>query len=134
MSSRQRAAGRVCCGGVGLMLRAKKESKVASRFTALAGGLLLASSASCRPAPVILRGGQVHVTIRGADTCGFDNPLVSDASGCRLIDESALLCGEFGVIDEVLFVEDCEVPAEFQVLDVSTTVPVVVRSAQIDTD
>jgi hypothetical protein len=52
-----------------------------------------------------------------AQTCDLDPSFDAPADGCRLIDEEAIMCGTFGVIDGVLFLDGCEAPARVLVLD-----------------
>lgn len=73
---------------------------------------------------MIATGGRFRVNFQGEETCGFDNPHVGNARGCRLIDEHALMCRGFGVIDGVLFAGGCEAPATVQMLEITGTVPV----------
>lgn len=79
----------------------------------------------CTQTVVLLSQGSVRVTFTGEETCGFDNPYVSDASGCRLIDKKAVMCDGFGVIDGVLFAGGCEAPAQYELLETRATLPVV---------
>ena len=91
-------------------------------FVALAGaGYLLGA---CGPSVIVLSSGQIRVTFKGEETCGFDNPHLVDARGCRKIDRNALMCKGFGVIDGVLFAGSCEAAAEAEVLDTRGTLPV----------
>jgi hypothetical protein len=88
---------------------------------ALAGaGYLLGA---CSPGVVVLSSGSVQVTFKGEETCGFENPYVVDARGCRKLDNNALMCKGFGVIDGVLFAGGCEAPAEVEVLETRGTMP-----------
>jgi hypothetical protein len=73
---------------------------------------------------VVLQSGRVRVNFAGPETCGFDNPHLADARGCRVIDDDALMCRGFGVIDDVLFAEGCEAPASVELIEVSGTAPV----------
>jgi len=91
-------------------------------FIALVGvGYLLGA---CGPSVIVLSSGQVRVTFKGEETCGFDNPYLIDARGCRKLDRNALMCKGFGVIDGVLFAGGCEAPAEAEVLETRGTMPV----------
>lgn len=80
---------------------------------------------SCTPNTILLSQGSVRVSFTGEQTCGFDNPYVADAKGCRLIDKKAVMCNGFGVIDGVLFAGGCEAPAQYQLLETRGTLPVV---------
>jgi hypothetical protein len=80
--------------------------------------------AGCTSAPKILSRGSVRVTFSGEETCGFENPYVADAKGCRVIDDRALMCRRFGVIDGMLFAGGCEAPAEARVMETRGTSPV----------
>ena len=98
------------------------------RFFALAGaGYLLAA---CSSGVVVLSSGSVQVTFKGEETCGFDNPYVVDARGCRKLDNHALMCKGFGVIDGVLFAGGCEAPADAEVLETRGTMPVAPNRGQ----
>lgn len=88
----------------------------------LPGFLLL--MASCSSTPVVLSHGSVRVDFKGDATCGFENPYVVDAKGCRVIDRGALMCKGFGVIDGVLFAGGCEAAAEAEILETNGTSPV----------
>jgi hypothetical protein len=87
----------------------------------LPGFLLL--MAGCSSAPVVLSHGSVRVDFKGDATCGFENPYVVDAKGCRVIDKGALMCKGFGVIDGVLFAGGCEAAAEAEILETNGTSP-----------
>jgi hypothetical protein len=91
--------------------------------TVAAVSLAAASLAGCGRAPVVLQGGSVRVIFAEAETCGFDNPYVVPARGCRVIDDNALMCKGFGVIDGVLFAGGCEARAEIQVIETQGTMP-----------
>jgi len=78
---------------------------------------------ACSSAPVVLSQGRVRVDFKGDATCGFENPFVVDAKGCRVIDKGALMCKGFGVIDGVLFAGGCEAAAEAEILETSGTSP-----------
>lgn len=73
---------------------------------------------------MVLSRGSVAVTFKTDETCGFENPYVTDAKGCRVIDRKALMCKGFGVIDGVLFAGGCEAPAEARVLETRGSVPI----------
>jgi hypothetical protein len=90
--------------------------------------------AGCSSAPVILSHGSVQVTFKTEETCGFDNPYVADAKGCRVIDRKALMCKGFGVIDGMLFAGGCEAPAQAEVLETRGTMPVVPAGDEGDPD
>jgi hypothetical protein len=79
----------------------------------------------CTSSAVLLSQGSVRVTFTGEQTCGFDNPYVADAKGCRLIDKKAVMCNGFGVIDGVLFAGSCEAPARYELQETRGTLPVV---------
>lgn len=93
---------------------------------------------ACGSAPVVMSSGSIAVTFTTDETCGFDNPYVADAKGCRMIDRKALMCKGFGVIDGVLFAGGCEAPAEARVLETRGTLPiaptVVDREGEAGTD
>jgi len=78
----------------------------------------------CAGNAVVLHQGSVRVTFTGTETCGFDNPYLADAEGCRLIDKKAVMCSGFGVIDGVLFAGGCEAPAQYELLETRGTSPV----------
>ncbi|MEO8183329.1 MAG: hypothetical protein ABI895_31230 [Deltaproteobacteria bacterium] len=78
----------------------------------------------CSPSAVLLSQGSVRVTFTGEQTCGFDNPYVAQAKGCRWIDKKAVMCNGFGVIDGVLFAGGCEAPARYELLETRGTLPV----------
>jgi hypothetical protein len=78
----------------------------------------------CTPSAILLSQGRVRVTFTGEETCGFDNPYVADAKGCRLIDKKAVMCNGFGVIDGVLFAGGCEAPARYELQETRGTLPV----------
>lgn len=79
---------------------------------------------ACGSTPVVLSRGSVAVTFKTEETCGFENPYVADAKGCRVIDREALMCKGFGVIDGVLFAGGCEAPVEARVVETRGTVPI----------
>lgn len=84
---------------------------------------LAAAVVACGSGTVLLSSGSVRVTFTSDETCGFDNPYVADANGCRVIDRKALMCKGFGVIDGVLFADGCEAPAEARVVETRGTLP-----------
>lgn len=85
---------------------------------------LAAALAGCGSGPVVLSRGSVAVTFTTDETCGFENPYVTDAKGCHVIDRKALMCKGFGVIDGVLFAGGCEAPAEARVSETRGTLPI----------
>ena len=85
---------------------------------------LVGAAVACGSAPVVLSRGSIAVTFETDETCGFENPYVTDAVGCRLIDRKALMCKGFGVIDGVLFAGGCEAPAEVRITETRGTVPI----------
>jgi hypothetical protein len=84
---------------------------------------LTAAAVACGSTPVVLSRGSIAVTFKTEETCGFENPYVADAKGCRVIDRKALMCEGFGVIDGVLFAGGCEAPVEARVVETRGTVP-----------
>ncbi|MEY2934081.1 MAG: hypothetical protein RL033_4830 [Pseudomonadota bacterium] len=89
------------------------------------GGLsvLLGLVGGCAASAVTLSSGVVHVSFTTDETCGFSNPYTVDARGCRRLDEKAVMCKGFGVIDGVLFAGGCEAPADLDVLETQGTMP-----------
>jgi hypothetical protein len=101
------------------------------------GGLLalLGLVGGCAASAVTLSSGVVHVSFTTDETCGFSNPYTVDARGCRRLDEKAVMCKGFGVIDGVLFAGGCEAPADLDVLETQGTMPLSPpRSAPIADD
>lgn len=84
---------------------------------------VLALAGGCAPSAVTLHSGVVHVSFTTEETCGFSNPYTVDARGCRRLDEKAVMCKGFGVIDGVLFAGGCEAPAQVDVLETQGTMP-----------
>jgi hypothetical protein len=99
-------------------------AQIAQRSARPSVGWALWLVLGCAASAVVLASGKVQVTFKSAETCGFDNPHVADAKGCRLIDQKALMCNGFGVIDGVLFAGGCEAPAEVELLETRGTMPV----------
>lgn len=87
----------------------------------LAGAALV--GAGCASSPAMLSSGVIHVTFTSDETCGFSNPYTVEANGCRRLDEKAVMCKGFGVIDGVLFAGGCEAPAALEVLETQGTMP-----------
>lgn len=85
---------------------------------------LVAAVVACGSSTLVLSRGSVSVTFTTDETCGFENPHVAEAKGCRVIDREALMCKGFGVIDGVLFAGGCEAPAEARVLETRGTLPI----------
>lgn len=85
--------------------------------------LALLVGSGCAPSPATLSSGVVHVSFTAEETCGFSNPYTVEAQGCRRLDEKAVMCKGFGVIDGVLFAGGCEAPAEIEVLETQGTMP-----------
>jgi hypothetical protein len=96
-------------------------------------GFVWMALASCAAAPKILSRGTIKVTFTGEETCGFENPYVADAKGCRVIDDRALMCRGFGVIDGILFAGGCEAPAEARVMETRGTLPLAPPAAADET-
>ncbi|MEY4546346.1 MAG: hypothetical protein RL685_2541 [Pseudomonadota bacterium] len=84
---------------------------------------LLGLVGGCAASAVTLSSGVVHVSFITDETCGFSNPYTVDARGCRRLDEKAVMCKGFGVIDGVLFAGGCEAPADLDVLETQGTMP-----------
>jgi hypothetical protein len=83
--------------------------------TLLAGVLLLCCGHSSTR---LLAEGTVSVQFDNPDrTCGKPAAFEQPAEGCRVIDDEAVVCEGFGVIDKMLFSGPCEAPARFRVLD-----------------
>lgn len=102
--------------------------KLGPRQAALAG-LALAALACGGSAPVVLSHGSIAVSFETEETCGFEDPFIADATGCRVIDRKALVCAEFGIIDGVLFAAGCEAPAKANILETRGTVPLAASAA-----
>lgn len=84
---------------------------------------LLGWVSGCAPSPATLSSGVVHVSFTTDETCGFSNPYTVEARGCRRLDQKAVMCKGFGIIDGVLFAGGCEAPAELEVLETQGTLP-----------
>lgn len=85
--------------------------------------LALLAANGCAPSPQTLSSGVVHVSFTTDETCGFSNPYTVEAQGCQRLDEKAVMCKGFGVIDGVLFAGGCEAPAALEVLETQGTMP-----------
>lgn len=89
----------------------------------LAVSVLGGALGGCAPSAATLDSGFVHVNFTTDETCGFSNPYTVEARGCSRLDEKAVMCKGFGVIDGVLFAGGCEAPAQVELLETQGTMP-----------